>query len=107
MHRKLLTSIATLALLGAASLRAQTYSTHWEDLTAEDFVKALQASNQSCILPLGIIEKHGPSGPLGTDLMNGRYVADLATKQEYTIIFPPYYFGQISEARSQPGTLAY
>ena len=24
-----------------------------------------------------------------------------------TIVFPPYYFGQIAEARSQPGTLAY
>lgn len=107
MFRKYLSSFAALAVVVAPSLYGQALSTHWEDLTAADFVQALQRSNQSCLLPFGIIEKHGPSGPLGTDLMNGRYVADLATKQEYTIIFPPYYFGQISEARAQPGTLAY
>ena len=99
---------AAVAALAASPLCAQrnTLSTHWEDLTSADFVQALQQSSQTCLLPFGIIEKHGPSGPLGTDLMNGRYVAGLASKQEYTIIFPPYYFGQIAEARSQPGTLA-
>lgn len=107
MNRRLLQGFVSLALLTAPALYAQTLFTHWEDLTSADFVQALQRSNQSCLLPMGIIEKHGPSGPLGTDLMNGRYIADLATRQEYTIIFPPYYFGQIAEARSQPGTLAY
>ncbi len=100
---------ATLAVITAAPLAAQTTSlpTHWEHLTAPEFVQALQQSRQTCLLPFGVIEKHGPAGPLGTDLMNGRYVADLATQQEYSIIFPAYYFGQISEARHQPGTLAY
>lgn len=100
---------AAIAAITASPLAAQTPSlhTHWEDLTAAEFVQALQRSQQTCVLPFGVIEKHGPAGPLGTDLMNGRYVADLATKQEYSIIFPAYYFGQISEARHQPGTLAY
>jgi len=86
---------------------AQSLSVHWEDLTADDFVHALKLSHETCMIPIGIIEKHGPTGPMGTDLMNGRYVAELAAKAEYVIIFPPYYFGQISEARHQPGTLAY
>jgi creatinine amidohydrolase len=109
MFCKRIALAAAIATIAASPLCAQTNSlaTHWEDLTAPDFVLALQKSEQTCLLPFGIIEKHGPSGPLGTDLMNGRYVADLATRQEYTIIFPPYYFGQIAEARSQPGTLAY
>jgi creatinine amidohydrolase len=108
MFRKPLQLVAAMATLAAPTLFAQTaLSTHWEDLTSPDFVQALQRSSQTCLLPFGIVEKHGPSGPLGTDLMNGRYVADLAARQEYTIIFPPYYFGQIAEARSQPGTLAY
>jgi creatinine amidohydrolase len=107
VFRTLLVPIAA-GLLAASPLLAQTaLPTHWEDLTAPEFVQALQQSGQTCILPFGVIEKHGPAGPLGTDLMNGRYVADLATKKEYSIIFPPYYFGQIAEARSQPGTLAY
>jgi creatinine amidohydrolase/Fe(II)-dependent formamide hydrolase-like protein len=33
-------------------------------LTAEDFVKAVQKAQGTCILPFGIVEKHGPSGPL-------------------------------------------
>ena len=107
MYQRCLKLFATVAMIAAPSLFAQELSTHWEDLTSADFVQALQRSNQTCLLPFGIIEKHGPSGPLGTDLMNGRYVAGLAAKQEYTIVFPPYYFGQIAEARSQPGTLAY
>ena len=58
-------------------------------------------------MPFGIIEKHGPQLPLGTDLIDVRYASEQATKQEYAVIFPPYYFGQIFEARHQPGTLAY
>jgi creatinine amidohydrolase len=100
--------ISLVAFMFAATIaHAQQLSNHWEDLTSEDFVKALHQSQSTCLLPYGIIEKHGPSGPLGTDLMNGRYIANLATQQEYSIVFPPYYIGQISEARSQPGTLAY
>jgi creatinine amidohydrolase len=107
MRKQLLYLLTALVTMAAPSLRAQSLPTHWEDLTAADFVQALQKSQQTCLLPFGIIEKHGPSGPLGTDLLNGRYIAGLAADKEYTIIFPQYYFGQIAEARSQPGTLAY
>ncbi|MDQ1473988.1 MAG: creatinine amidohydrolase, partial [Bryobacterales bacterium] len=93
-----------LVALGAF---AQTLPVHWEELTAADFVVALQQSGSTCTLPFGIVEKHGPSAPLGTDLINVRYISELAAKREYTILFPAYYFGQIFEARHQPGTLAY
>jgi creatinine amidohydrolase len=86
---------------------AQQLSPKWEELTAEDFVKALQSSSSVCLLPFGIIEKHGPSGPLGTDLINVRAATLQAAKQQYAIVFPEYYFGQIAEARHQPGTVAY
>lgn len=98
---------ALLLVLLAAPCSAQSLSPKWEELTASDFVQALQASKATCALPFGIIEKHGPAGPLGTDLINVRYTTTLAAKQEYTIIFPEYYFGQIAEARHQPGTVAY
>jgi len=100
-------SRALIVLLLATPSAAQSPSTRWEELTASDFVQALQASKGTCALPFGIIEKHGPAGPLGTDLINVRYTTALAAKQEYTIIFPEYYFGQIAEARHQPGTVAY
>jgi creatinine amidohydrolase len=82
-------------------------STHWEELTAGDFRSAIQQSQGTCLLPFGILEKHGPHLPLGTDLLNVRYAALHAADQEYAVVFPEYYFGQILEARHEPGTIAY
>jgi len=36
-----------------------------------------------------------------------RYVSLAAAEQEYAVVFPDYYFGQIFEAKHQPGTIAY
>ena len=82
-------------------------SAKWEELTAPDFVQAIHQAQGVCVLPFGIIEKHGPHLPLGTDLLDVRYAVMNAVKQEYAVVFPEYYFGQIFEARQQPGTLAY
>lgn len=79
----------------------------WEELTAAEFAQAIQQSQGTCILPIGILEKHGPHLPLGTDLFNVRYVSVSAAKQEYAVVFPEYYFGQIFEAKHEPGTIAY
>ncbi len=91
----------------AAVCAAQSLPVQWEDLTAPDFVKAIQQARGVCLLPMGVIEKHGPSGPLGTDVINVHYAAVNAARQEYSIVFPEYYVGQIFEARHQPGTIAY
>jgi len=91
----------------AALCQAQSLPAKWEELTAEDFVKALAQAKNTCALPFGIIEKHGPSGPMGTDLINVRYTTMKAVQQEYVIVFPEYFVGQIFEARHQPGTIAY
>ena len=82
-------------------------SVHWEELTAADFQSAIKQSKNTCLLPFGIIEKHGPHLPLGTDLLDVRYAALHAAEREYAVVFPDYYFGQIFEAKHQPGTLAY
>jgi len=102
----------TLAIL-IRSASAQTappqskLSVHWEELTAADFREGIHRSQGTCLLPFGILEKHGPHLPLGTDLLNARYAALHAAEQEYAIVFPEYYFGQIAEARHEPGTIAY
>jgi creatinine amidohydrolase len=82
-------------------------SVHWEELTAADFKAGIAKAQGTCLLPFGILEKHGPHLPLGNDLLNVRYVALNAAQQEYAIVFPDYYFGQIFEAKHQPGTVAY
>ena len=97
----------SLAFVCAAAIFSQNLSPKWEELTGPDFVKALDLAKGTCLLPFGIIEKHGPAGPMGTDLINVRYATFEAMKQEYAIVFPEYYFGQIFEAKHQPGTIAY
>jgi creatinine amidohydrolase len=82
-------------------------SVHWEELTAADFREGIHRAQGTCVLPFGILEKHGPHMPLGTDLLDVRYAALHAAEKEYAIVFPEYYFGQIAEARHEPGTIAY
>lgn len=100
--------IVFLLLLAISSVRAQSkLSVKWEELTAADFRQAIQLSKGTCLLPFGILEKHGPHLPLGTDLLNVRYAALHAAEQEFAVVFPEYYFGQIFEAKHEPGTVAY
>ena len=79
----------------------------WNELTAPDFVKAVEQSKGICILPAGVMEKHGPHLPLSTDMILAREISSRGAELEYAIVFPEFYFGQIFEARHQPGTLAY
>lgn len=116
IHRRLnksaIASLATIAVLSmtlaASRSRAQSkLSPKWEELTASDFLEAIHQSRGTCLLPFGILEKHGPHLPIGTDLLNVRYVSLQAVAQEYSVVFPEYYFGQIFEAKHEPGTVAY
>lgn len=104
--RKIL-SLLTVGLFCTTLAAQAKLSVHWEELTAADFRTAISQSQGVCLLPFGILEKHGPHLPLGTDLLNVRYAALHAAEQEYAVVFPEYYFGQIFEARHQPGTVAY
>jgi len=109
MKIKLALFLPILVLIVSAQFsKSQTaLSPNWEELTAADFVQAIHQSQGACVLPFGIIEKHGPHLPLGTDLLDVRFAVMNAVKQEYAVVFPQYYFGQIFEARQQPGTVAY
>ncbi|GAC1620724.1 MAG: creatininase family protein [Candidatus Acidiferrum sp.] len=98
----------TIAMFMAVPARPQAKpAVRWEELTAADFREAIQKSRGTCVLPFGILEKHGPHLPLGTDLLDVRYASLQAAEQEFAIVFPQYYFGQIFEAKHEPGTIAY
>lgn len=85
---------------------AQELPSRWDELTASDWPMALEKSSRTCILPIGILEKHGPHAPIGSDLIHVREWAARATKKEYAVVFPDYFYGQIYEAKHQPGTFA-
>ena len=78
---------------------------NWEELTDADFAKAAKKTGL-CILPMGVLERHGPHLPLGTDTLAAHAVCSLAAQREPAVVFPAFYFGQIYEARHFPGTLA-
>lgn len=84
---------------------AKSLPVQWEELTASDFPTAVKRAAGVCLLPIGVIEKHGPHLPLGTDVMAARAAAIGAAQREYAVVFPHYYFGQIYEARHQPGCI--
>src|SRR5262245_50162349 len=103
---KAMTCLA-VALFGLASAAgAQDLPARWDELTASDWPKALERSATTCSLPIGILEKHGLHAPIGSDLTHVREWSARATKREYAVVFPDYFYGQIYEARHQPGTFA-
>jgi creatinine amidohydrolase len=102
-----MSKLLLLASVFTALSLAQKLPVRWEELTSEDFQSAIKQSQGTCLLPFGIIEKHGPQLPLGTDLINVRYLSEHAAAEEFAVVFPAYFYGQIFEAKHQPGTLAY
>ena len=103
----LLTTLSLSHFAPAQAASEAKLSVHWEELTAADFREGIHRSRGTCLLPFGILEKHGAHLPLGTDLLDVRYAALHAAEKEYAVVFPEYYFGQIAEARHEPGTMAY
>ena len=86
---------------------AQSLPAKWEDLTSADFVKAIQKADGVCILPMGSVEKFGPSAPLGTNVYLARIIPLEAVKQEYAVIYPEYFVAETSNTSTLPGTIHY
>jgi creatinine amidohydrolase len=98
--------VAVLAL-AATLCSAQDLSPKWEDLTSADFVKAIQKAQGVCILPMGSIEKFGPSAPVGTNLYLARTIPEEAAKKEFAVIYPSYFVAETSNTSNLPGTIHY
>ena len=78
---------------------------HWEDLTGDEFPKAVEQAGGVCLLPLACLERHGHHLPIGTDMFIGRELCERAAKIEPVVVFPDLFFTQILEARHVPGTI--
>ncbi|MDG2147262.1 MAG: creatininase family protein [Flavobacteriaceae bacterium] len=99
------TLIAVLLFIPLISF-GQDIPSRWDEITFSDWESALIKSNKTCILPIGVLEKHGPGVPIGSDLIRAREWAKRATKDEYAVVFPDYFYGQINEARQHYGTFS-
>ena len=78
----------------------------WEELTGDEFPRAVEQCQGVCLIPLSVIERHGHHLPLGTDMYIGRELCRRASALEPAIVFPDYIFTQILEARHLAGTIA-
>ena len=78
----------------------------WEELTGDEFSKAVEQVEGVCLLPLSCIERHAHHLPLGTDMYIARDLCRRAAELEPAIIFPDFVFTQILEAQHCAGTIA-
>ena len=62
----------------------------WECLTAPDFEKAVIDCKGVGIIPVAVIEPHGPHLPLGTDMFESHWTACRAAEKEKAVVFPAY-----------------
>lgn len=76
----------------------------WEYMTSKELGVAAN-KNGVCLIAMGVLEKHSEHLPLGTDYLNAHRLACLAAEKEPAVVFPPFYFGQIYEARCFPGAI--
>lgn len=71
--------------------------TRWLYTTSEDFKALREAAKETCIIPMGCVEKHGLHLPLGTDIIQASQIAWMASQMETVCVFPDFTFGDISE----------
>jgi len=64
------------------------FPVHWDELVASDWKKAIELSKGTCVLPFGILEKHGPHVAIGSDPFYARYLSQAAAEREYAVGFP-------------------
>lgn len=82
--------------------------TRWLYATSDNFTELRKASKDTCIIPMGCVEKHGLHLPLGTDILQASEIAWQASQMETVCVFPDFVFGDIGENSSSlpPGTIS-
>lgn len=76
----------------------------WTDLTMPEFVQA-RSQTQSVILPIGVLEQHGPHLPLGLDAMHAYELAKATAEEQGCLAAPPLYCGITKSTGQHPGTI--
>src|SRR5947199_7098726 len=71
----------------------------------QDVQEYLEKRND-VVIPVGSTEQHGPSGPLGTDLIIAEELANDLAEERYSMVAPAIPFGVSSVHGAFPGTIA-
>lgn len=76
----------------------------WEQMTSAELGQAARDLGV-CVIGMGVLERHSDHLPLGTDYLIAHRIVALAAEKEPAVAFPPFYYGQIYEARAFPGAI--
>ena len=71
--------------------------TRWLYRTSENFHELREAAMDTCVIPMGCVEKHGLHLPIGTDIIAASHVAYVASQMETFCVFPDFTFGDFPE----------
>ena len=71
--------------------------TRWLYTTSENFNALREASCDTCIIPIGCVEKHSIHLPLGQDIIQISHLAYMASQLETVCVFPDFAFGDVPE----------
>jgi creatinine amidohydrolase len=75
-----------------------------EEMTTDEVEAALQTC-QSVIIPLGVMEAHGPHLPLSTDTIQAYDAAKRAARLTTVFVAPPLAYGYCRSLAGHPGTI--
>ena len=75
----------------------------WWELTWPEFEKV---DKTVALLPVGIVEAHGPHLPLGTDALMATYIAERASEEANVLLLPTVWYGNTYVLDKFPGTIS-
>lgn len=73
--------------------------TRWLYTTSLNFPKLVEESKQTCVIPVGSIEKHGYHLPVGIDMFLPSALAYKASQLEPVCVAPDFIFGDVPGAQ--------
>ncbi len=73
-------------------------------LNWREFAEAVEETD-TVILPIGVVEAHGPHLPLGTDFMIPQWIAERIADELNALIAPPISYGVVSSLLAYPGSM--
>lgn len=74
------------------------------DLTKDRYAQL--AGQRTFVLPVGILEEHGPHLPLGTDIFQAEAVVDEAAARTGAVVLPTLNYGNCHSTRPFPGSIS-
>lgn len=79
----------------------------WEHLTWEEISRLRQQGMETCLLPIGATEQHGPHLAVGMDSVNAELLCDAVSEKTGVPVLPALRYGcSLGHSRRWPGTIS-